>query len=80
MNDDIPVNDQMTPYEAATYLSLDEGTLERWRFHERYGPPFVRVGRRVVYSRKGLEKWVAEQNISGSAGGARNHVGNCRQE
>ena len=49
-----------TPYMpqalAATFLGLSPRTLERFRVEGR-GPAFLKLGRRVVYSRDDLVKW-----------------------
>lgn len=44
---------------AAELLGLAEGTLSVWRSTGRYNLPFIKVGRRVRYSRKALEAWLA---------------------
>lgn len=43
----------------AQLLSVSERTLERWRV-EGTGPSFVKAGRRVLYRREDVEKWLAE--------------------
>ena len=35
-------------------------TLYGWRYH-RTGPPSVRLGRRVYYRRRDVERWIDEQ-------------------
>jgi len=47
----------LTPEEAAIWLRSKGRTLERWR-HERTGPAFVRLGRRVAYRLEDLQAWV----------------------
>jgi hypothetical protein len=44
---------------AAEYLGLSPATLETLRSRGG-GPPFVKLGRRVVYRREDLETWVRE--------------------
>lgn len=54
--------DLLTPQEAAEVLRLrTHRTMERWRT-EGTGPSFVRIGRRVAYTRRALKTFV-ESNI-----------------
>lgn len=46
--------------EAAEYLGLSPATLETLRTRGG-GPPFVKLGRRVVYRREDLDAWIAER-------------------
>lgn len=50
----------LTPPEAADYLRVSERTLIRWR-NARTGPPWTKVGHRVVYQRADLDRWLDEQ-------------------
>lgn len=45
---------------AAEFLGLSPKTLERFRVEGR-GPAFLKLGRRVVYSRDDLVKWAEAQ-------------------
>lgn len=45
---------------AAEYLGLSPATLETMRSRGG-GPPFVKLGRRVVYRQQDLDAWVAER-------------------
>lgn len=45
---------------AAEFLGLSPKTLERFRVEGR-GPCFLKLGRRVVYSREDLVKWAEAQ-------------------
>ncbi|WP_446038128.1 helix-turn-helix transcriptional regulator [Streptomyces sp. SID1121] len=47
--------------ELAGILHVDPSTLRRWRTaHPRQGPPYLRVGKRVVlYSAHDVEHWIA---------------------
>lgn len=44
--------------EAAAILDLAPGTLGVWRSTGRYGVPFIKVGRKVRYSRAALAAWL----------------------
>jgi hypothetical protein len=35
-------------------------TLERWRT-QGFGPPFIKVGHRVVYRQRDVDRWLDEQ-------------------
>ncbi|MEM7482793.1 MAG: helix-turn-helix domain-containing protein [Acidobacteriota bacterium] len=45
---------------AAEYLGLAPATLETMRSRGG-GPPFVKLGRRVVYHREDLDAWMDER-------------------
>jgi hypothetical protein len=58
MRDDPVTGDLMTPSEMEAELKLSASTLAQWRWLKK-GPPWVKVGRHVRYSRRGYEKWLA---------------------
>jgi len=37
-----------------------EATWRYWR-HRGYGPPAVRIGRRIFYREADIDRWIAEQ-------------------
>ena len=43
----------LTPKEVANRWRLSEQTLANWR-HGRKGPPFVRIGAKVLYPTEGI--------------------------
>lgn len=47
----------MSEKEAAEYLGLRPNTLSNWRI-TRKGPPYYRVGGRIIYRLKELEFWL----------------------
>ena len=49
-----------TTAEVAEELRTSEGTVRYWR-HVGYGPPSVKIGRRVLYDAGELERWLAAQ-------------------
>ena len=49
--------DLLTTTEAAAYVGLSPRTLERYRVIGD-GPPYLRVGRRVLYRRADLDAWI----------------------
>jgi excisionase family DNA binding protein len=52
---------------AAEILDLSPGTLSVWRSTGRYSLPFLKVGRKVRYSRKALEAWLESRTRSNGA-------------
>ena len=52
----------LSTQEAADYLGLKKGTLEVWRCYGR-GPRFIRLGRRVVYSKTDLDKYAQDNAV-----------------
>lgn len=55
----------LTEGEAARLLALSIRTLQAWRTTGR-GPAFVRAGRAVRYTRRGLAEWVEACTVSGA--------------
>lgn len=53
----------LSPEDAALVLGVAEGTLANWRAAGK-GPPFVRVGRKVMYRMESLEDWLLEREVS----------------
>ena len=61
-DDDLPtaVEELLTLEEVAAVLRAPVATLRYWR-HLGVGPDGFRLGRRVVYRREDVDRWVAEQ-------------------
>ena len=59
-------SDLLTLPEAAALLRSPVATLRYWR-HLGIGPDGFRLGRRVMYRREDLNRWVAEQRQAESA-------------
>jgi len=53
------LNDWINRAELARQLSVTPDTLARWAT-QGIGPPRIRIGRRVLYRRASVEKWLAE--------------------
>lgn len=51
------LNGYMKPDELAEQLDVAEITLRKWRSQKR-GPPFIKAGRQVLYSRTAVTKWL----------------------
>jgi excisionase family DNA binding protein len=54
------LNEISTTEEAARFLRLQKQTLEAWRLRGT-GPAFLKLGRRVLYRREALERFMAER-------------------
>jgi DNA-binding transcriptional MerR regulator len=50
--------DLLTVAEVAAMTRLSEGTLRYWRYAGSGGPQSVKLGRRVMYRRIDVEKWL----------------------
>jgi excisionase family DNA binding protein len=46
--------------KAAVQLGLSKRTLERWRVSGD-GPPFAKLGKRVLYRQSDLDDWIASR-------------------
>ncbi len=56
----------LTLDEAAAFLRTPAATLRYWR-HLGIGPEGFRLGRRVVYRRNEIDRWIAEQQAADTA-------------
>jgi len=53
---------RLTANEAAEYLRVSPLTLQDWR-HKRIGPPYFKVGKRVVYQRSDLDAFMQSTKV-----------------
>jgi len=51
---------------AAELLGASRPTLARWRI-DGYGPPFKKIGRRVIYDVAELESWLALKSFQSTS-------------
>ena len=58
-----PSAEYLLTREVAELLRTPESTVRYWR-HVRTGPPSVKVGRRVLYSRVAVLAWLEAQRAS----------------
>lgn len=54
------LDDWMARAELADVLGVTSDTLARWETR-RIGPPCVRIGRKVLYRREAVQKWLQDQ-------------------
>ena len=52
----------MDEAEAAAYLRLSPRTLQDFRTDKK-GPPYSKLGRRIVYERTDLKQWWRENRV-----------------
>jgi predicted DNA-binding transcriptional regulator AlpA len=60
--------DIMCAREVSELTGVPLGTLRYWR-HADLGPASFTLGRRVVYRRSEVERWIAEQEAATRRGG-----------
>lgn len=53
----------MTSRDAAVYIGVKINTLTVWRMTNRYGLPFVKLGKVIRYRKSDLDKWI-DENVS----------------
>lgn len=58
--------DRLSSPEAARYLGLSEVTIKTWR-RRGTGPAWLKLGRRVVYDRTDLDKFMAARRRGGDS-------------
>ena len=56
-------DDLMTLAETAAYLRTPVATLRYWR-HLGLGPAGFRLGRRVIYRRDDVDRWLTERQAA----------------
>jgi predicted DNA-binding transcriptional regulator AlpA len=61
-----PPHQLLKTSEAAEYLRLSVSQLNNWRM-EGAGPPFVKLGGRVFYRLKDLERWLEARTVRSTA-------------
>jgi excisionase family DNA binding protein len=62
----------LTSREAAEALRLSERTLERSRV-SGFGPPFCKLGRRVLYRADDLDQWIAARVVPSTSAAVGGH-------
>ena|ERR1044071_5567252 len=62
VNVDDPQTIVMTPEQAGVYIKMSPWTLRTYRKEGR-GPRFCRIGQRVMYPVKELERWVESMTV-----------------
>ncbi len=58
------LSDWINREDLAEQLSVTTDTLARWAT-QGSGPPRIRIGRRVLYRRSSVEKWLVAMEMGG---------------
>lgn len=55
----------LRPRDAAAYLGISASTLAKLRMRHRRaeGPPYMLIGKSVLYDRARLDRWLAEKTV-----------------
>ena len=56
----------ITPRDVANRLGVETTTLANWRSNRRYRLPFVRVGRKIMYRKGDVDRFIASRYDDGS--------------
>lgn len=59
----------MSTPEVSEETGINQGTLRYWRSTDQ-GPASFSLGKRVVYRRSEVERWIAEQEAATKRGGS----------
>jgi hypothetical protein len=59
-------NELLLTSEAAAHLRVARQTLENWRVIGR-GPVFCKIGGRIVYEKKSLDKFVSDARVTSTS-------------
>ena len=60
----VPVfKDLMTPQQTSRVLGVTPETLSVWRCTRRYPLPFVKIGRKVLYIREDINKFIESRTF-----------------
>jgi len=54
--------DILSQDEAAEMLHISVNTLRQWRYRGE-GPPYIQVGKSVVYDRASVEAWLKSREV-----------------
>ena len=57
------MNETLTTKQAAAQIGVSPKTLISWRMR-RQGPPYRKLGRKVLYSAAELNRWVKANTIT----------------
>lgn len=59
--------ENLKPPDAAAYLGLAPATLAKIRCVSNDGPPFIRLGRKIVYRKSDLDDWLAQRRATSTS-------------
>jgi Helix-turn-helix domain len=59
-------SDLLTPSQTALRLGIEPHTLAVWRSNRRYGLHYVKVGRKVMYRKADIERFLRNRTRPGA--------------
>lgn len=62
-SEETALNGFLTTQRLAEEIGVHRATLAKWRM-ERRGPPFTRLGRRILYNIDSFQSWLARTEVS----------------
>jgi excisionase family DNA binding protein len=60
------MKEYLTPKEAAPLINVSLRTLELWRSNH-YGPRYIKVGRKILYSRAVIDQWLMDKSYGSTS-------------
>ena len=54
----------LTPEEAAKQLHIEPQTLAVWRCHRRYSLAYVKIGGKVRYSQRAIDRFIESRTVT----------------
>ena len=63
------MSDYLNTFEVAEKARTVPETVRYWR-HIGYGPPSFKIGRRVLYRREDVQRWLDDEFARQNSGGA----------
>ena len=59
----MPEHELLTPTETAQLLRTTRKTLAVWRCNRRNGPPYLKLGAKVLYRRADVEAFITRRTV-----------------
>jgi hypothetical protein len=61
----MPLSDELlTPEQAARQLHVGAQTLAVWRCHRRYPLAYVKIGSKVLYPQKAIDRFIESRTVT----------------
>jgi hypothetical protein len=54
----------LTPEQAAKQLHIEPQTLAVWRCHRRYPLAYVKIGGKVLYPQKAIDRFIQSRTVT----------------
>ena len=62
------MDDLISRKDAAAFLGVSPNSLAVWASTGRHAVPFIKVGRKVYYSKTALSEWLIRRSVTASPG------------